>query len=1418
MERRVLLLVILLPFLLSAQTFNSKTTGGHWNTASTWVEGSVPTDNSNVVINGLVVISNQTCNNLTINASGIIEDEPSAGRSLTVKGNFINYGTVRIGSGNAGVDLYVIGSVQNYGTLIQRHLRFSGSGTQQFTSTKKISCLSIDKVPDGSIQAMSDIEIDSVTTINLSNDILNMGSFKLTKHSKKDINNATQIIFGGTVFSNGLLDISGRFGSDLDGAFTLTGTTPLLFVGGNTIKQNLTVGIGKTIADEPSAGRDIRIIGNVINNGTITNRFAFLWLKVQGNVVNNGNFLAHIRFEGNDNQTISGTQKFTCVGIDKFPNGKINAASDLIFDSTTTINLADDVLNMGSYKLTKLSQKDIYNSSHIITNGTIFSNGLLDISGRFGSNLDGEPTLIGTTPLLFVGGNIVNKNLRIGAGKVVADEPSAGRGMFINGNLTNEGIIKNRFAGLTVHVKGNVINNGDFSAYLRLNGGDDQKISGTKKYSCIWIDKHPSGKFSANSDIVIDTASALVLNDDIFYMGSYKLTKLSKKDLDYSDFIIKGGTLHSNGELDITGRFGSNLDGDFILTGSSPMLFVGGNIIYKNLKVAKDKIIQDECCAGRAFSVMGDILNFGIIKNRHGGLTTYAYGNVNNYGQVEISWLVLRSNNNTLKLTGVINSNISLEKSGGTSANVDIEGLVRTNKRFYINAGVILNVLNGAELNVYKTIENLGTINNYGKLSSRYYIYGSGQVDSQKETKLAPWIYDRATSDSVLVTVNNSIHPKMSSSIKRWWNFQGNKKLNTYVLDLYYEDSILNGQDPNSLDAYLTTDKGVSWKKISNPINIKRDLVNKKITVGNANSLINFVGDIILSSGNVANLPSISLAIGGRKEVRVGPPNRYTISYWNNNNYPTDLFFIKLNTNQGVYIDAVQSKRIGSNTIDNIPVDSLVYDNRKDEVLLMVQPLGPKEVRSFDVIIKSAIGSSFKTTEPITFTAALLWIGGAIVQDYIENTIVAGCYEMWRPVRHDESLTDASVKALKNSLNKAVTVENGVKAIASNGAEEIIKKTTGAVIWPAKLAYNVYECLGNTIKGMKDYVNGNFDKQEKELVKVNSWDPNAKEGPTGYGSGGFMASTAPMNYTIFFENKKEATAPAYQIVILDTLDANVYDINSVVFGSTSHPAVKPTITKIGNVLKWDFVAIELVPNVKPPEGEGWVKFTVNLKPNLPTGTQIKNKASITFDINKPIITNVSLNTLDFDKPTSNISAITKVAGKNEVAVNWTGDDGKGAGVKNAVIYLALGDGPFTIAAISDKSPVNIPVQINSNYKFYVLASDNVGNTQITPTKIHEVTTEIKKIDEVPSKYSLEQNYPNPFNPTTSIKFSIPERTNVTLDIYNVLGERVAQLVNAEVTAGNYDVKFNAINLSSGIYLYQLKTPNFKLSRKMLLIK
>ncbi|MCW8810296.1 MAG: T9SS type A sorting domain-containing protein, partial [Ignavibacteriaceae bacterium] len=87
-----------------------------------------------------------------------------------------------------------------------------------------------------------------------------------------------------------------------------------------------------------------------------------------------------------------------------------------------------------------------------------------------------------------------------------------------------------------------------------------------------------------------------------------------------------------------------------------------------------------------------------------------------------------------------------------------------------------------------------------------------------------------------------------------------------------------------------------------------------------------------------------------------------------------------------------------------------------------------------------------------------------------------------------------------------------------------------------------------------------------------------------------------------------------------------------------------------------------------------------------------------------------------------------------------------------------------------------------------------------------------------SKFELYQNYPNPFNPSTIIKYSIPELKFITIKVFDVLGNEIAELVNEVKPAGEYEVEFNAKALTSGIYFYQLKVGNHLETKKMLYLK
>ncbi len=91
-------------------------------------------------------------------------------------------------------------------------------------------------------------------------------------------------------------------------------------------------------------------------------------------------------------------------------------------------------------------------------------------------------------------------------------------------------------------------------------------------------------------------------------------------------------------------------------------------------------------------------------------------------------------------------------------------------------------------------------------------------------------------------------------------------------------------------------------------------------------------------------------------------------------------------------------------------------------------------------------------------------------------------------------------------------------------------------------------------------------------------------------------------------------------------------------------------------------------------------------------------------------------------------------------------------------------------------------------------------------------------DDIPLTFSLEQNYPNPFNPATSIRYTLPEQSDVNLHVYNMAGQRVAVLVQENQPAGTHTATFDATGLASGVYIYRLRAGNMVQSRKMMLLK
>ena len=190
-----------------------------------------------------------------------------------------------------------------------------------------------------------------------------------------------------------------------------------------------------------------------------------------------------------------------------------------------------------------------------------------------------------------------------------------------------------------------------------------------------------------------------------------------------------------------------------------------------------------------------------------------------------------------------------------------------------------------------------------------------------------------------------------------------------------------------------------------------------------------------------------------------------------------------------------------------------------------------------------------------------------------------------------------------------------------------------------------------------------------------------------------------------------------------------------------------------------------------------------------------------------------------------LTSFTSSVAENDVTLNWqtaTETNNQGFEVQRKQVFSpqsSVGNGEWDVLSFITGNGTTTEPQ---SYSFYDKKLE-AGKYQYKLKQIDfDGTFEYSNIVEVeiaaPLEFSLEQNYPNPFNPSTIINYQLPKAGNVTLKVYDVLGKEVATLVNEEKPAGNYEVEFDASNLASGVYYYQLRAGEFLFSKKMLLLK
>jgi hypothetical protein len=183
-------------------------------------------------------------------------------------------------------------------------------------------------------------------------------------------------------------------------------------------------------------------------------------------------------------------------------------------------------------------------------------------------------------------------------------------------------------------------------------------------------------------------------------------------------------------------------------------------------------------------------------------------------------------------------------------------------------------------------------------------------------------------------------------------------------------------------------------------------------------------------------------------------------------------------------------------------------------------------------------------------------------------------------------------------------------------------------------------------------------------------------------------------------------------------------------------------------------------------------------------------SDVTVDVNVNSIFGLAINIMDNDE-TQRTTALQWSAGLDDLVWN-------NRLLHGTVTFLA--DNKLKLEPVCSADGAPDPV---SDPSWYIPEIDAVG-TELDAT--------------MPSDFSLAQNYPNPFNPTTTIKFSVPKTSKVTLSVYDVLGKQVAILENGAKAAGTYSATFNGVNLTSGIYFYRLATENGVITKKFTLVK
>ncbi|WP_421775058.1 family 10 glycosylhydrolase [Gracilimonas sp.] len=191
--------------------------------------------------------------------------------------------------------------------------------------------------------------------------------------------------------------------------------------------------------------------------------------------------------------------------------------------------------------------------------------------------------------------------------------------------------------------------------------------------------------------------------------------------------------------------------------------------------------------------------------------------------------------------------------------------------------------------------------------------------------------------------------------------------------------------------------------------------------------------------------------------------------------------------------------------------------------------------------------------------------------------------------------------------------------------------------------------------------------------------------------------------------------------------------------------------------------------------------------------------------------------LSWDKPEMDMVAKASAAGHVDTLIKYAVYRVDAGSSPNTMEEM---ESPYNLIAVTGETSYTDVTPPSEESHWYFVTAVSRNNVESEPTEAAEggIVVSNEQVEETPERISLSQNYPNPFNPTTRITFDLPNSGFTSLKVYDMLGRQVTELISRNMTAGEHTIDFDASELSSGIYIYQLNMGDVSLTRKMTLIK